>query len=116
MDCGFISYAHTSSAYRFLVHKSEIPNIHENTVIKSRNVSFFENTIPYKDAQESNSLKRTLDGNMGQRSIEADNEDEPRYSKRARTSTSFGPNFLNFLLESKPQNFKKTMSCSEVPQ
>ena len=28
MDCIFIGYALNSSAYRFLVHKSEIPDIH----------------------------------------------------------------------------------------
>ena len=53
---------------------------------------------------------------MGQRSIEEDNEDEPRRSKRTRTSTSFGPDFLKFLLESEFQIFKKTMSCLEAPQ
>ena len=116
VDCIFIGYAHNSSAYRFLVHKSEIPDIHENTVIESRNASFFETIFPYKDAQESSSLKKNTYENVGQRSIKKDNEDEPRRSKRARTSTSFGPDFLTFLLESEPQSFKEAMSCPEAPQ
>ena len=32
MDCIFIVYALNSSAYRFLVHKSEIPDIHVNMI------------------------------------------------------------------------------------
>ena len=88
----------------------------KNTVIESRNASFFENIFPYKNAQESSSLKRALDENVGQRSIEEDNENELRHSKRARTSTSFGPDFLTFLLESEPQNFKEAMFCPEAPQ
>jgi len=41
----FIDYAHNSSAYRFLVHKSDIPDINENTIIESRNALFFEKKI-----------------------------------------------------------------------
>ena len=41
IDCVFIGYANNSSAYRFLVHKSDIPDVNVNTVIESRNASFF---------------------------------------------------------------------------
>ena len=54
VDCVFIGYAHNSSAYRFLIHKSEIFNIHANTIIESKNASFFENVFPYKSTQDSN--------------------------------------------------------------
>ena len=37
VDCVFIGYAHNSSAYRFLIHKSEIIDMHANTIIKSKN-------------------------------------------------------------------------------
>ena len=47
-DCVFIGYAHNRSAYRFLIHKSEIIDMHANTIIESRNASFFENVFPYK--------------------------------------------------------------------
>jgi len=40
MDYIFIGYAMNSSAYRFLVHKSEIPDIHVNMIIESRDVFF----------------------------------------------------------------------------
>ena len=59
MDCIFIGYALNSSAYRFLVHKSEIPDIHVNMIIKSRYVVFFEDIFPYKREEDKTSGKRT---------------------------------------------------------
>ena len=41
VDCVFIGYANNSSAYKFLIYKLDIPDIHENTIIESRNASFF---------------------------------------------------------------------------
>ncbi|KAM3325201.1 hypothetical protein P3S67_000325 [Capsicum chacoense] len=37
VDCVFTAYAKSSNASRFLVHKSEHPDINENTVIESDN-------------------------------------------------------------------------------
>ena len=42
-------------------------------------------------------------------------EVEPRRSKRQRTSTSFGPNFLTYLLENKPRTFKEAVTSPEAP-
>ena len=42
-------------------------------------------------------------------------DDEPRRSKRARTSKSFGPDFLTYLLENEPQSFKAVMTGPEAP-
>ena len=113
-DCVFIGYAHNSSAYRFLIHKSEIIDMHANTIIESRNASFFENVFPYKFTQESNSSKRTHDTIIGSSQDQQD-DDEPRCSKRTRTSKSFVPDFLMYLLEDKPQSFKEAMSSPEAP-
>ena len=44
--CIFIDYAHNSAAYRFLAHESNIPNIHKNTTLESRNASFIEDAFP----------------------------------------------------------------------
>ena len=49
IDCIFIGYANNSKAYRFLVYKSEIPDIHSNTIIESNNAEFFEDIFPYKN-------------------------------------------------------------------
>jgi hypothetical protein len=63
IDCIFIGYAHNSSAYRFLAHDSNIPEIHKDTIMESRNASFFENVFPRKSREEFNSSKRAREEN-----------------------------------------------------
>ena len=53
VDCVFIRYAVNSKACRFLVHKSDNPEIHVDTIIESDNAEFFENIYPYKTERES---------------------------------------------------------------
>ena len=48
-----------SSAYRFLVHKSEIPDIHVNMIIESRDV-FFEDIFSYKRETDKTSGKEHM--------------------------------------------------------
>ena len=111
VDCVFIGYAQNSNAYRFLVHKSEIPVIHVNTIIESRDASFFENIFPYNIVYES------IDNNKRSRDTISRSdpmEDEPRRSKRQKTSTSFGPDFLMYLLENEPWTFKEAMTSPEA--
>ena len=83
--------------------------MHANTIIESRNASSFENVFPYKSTQESNSSKRTHDTAIGSSQGQPDDDDEPRRSKRTRTSKSFGPDFLTYLLEDEPQIFKEAI-------
>ncbi|KAK3006347.1 hypothetical protein RJ639_017496 [Escallonia herrerae] len=92
------------------VHKSEVDDIHVNTIMETRNAHFFEDVFPYKVAQERSSLERTsMDQDPSQE------EDEPRRSKRARTSTSFGLDFLTFLLENEPRTNSEAMSSPKAP-
>ena len=42
VDCVFLGYAQRSINYRFLVVKSEIPDMHIDTIIESRDVIFLE--------------------------------------------------------------------------
>jgi catechol-2,3-dioxygenase len=48
-----------NNAYRFLIHKSNIENIHLNTIMDSRNAIFFKDVFLFKQTQEIHSLKRT---------------------------------------------------------
>ena len=117
IDCIFIGYAINSSAYRFLVHKSNIPDIHVNTIIESRNASFFENIFPIKNACDRSSLKRTHDtatSDIDHESIYDESEEALRRSKRARTSKFFGLDFLTYLLENEPQSFNEAMSTPKA--
>ena len=84
IDCIFIDYAINSSAYRFLVYKYDIPDIHVNTIIESRNASFFENVFPSKNVCDDSSLKRTYDNatdNIDHESINEKSEKALRRSK-----------------------------------
>ena len=58
IDCIFIGYAQNSSAFRFLVHESKVPDVHKNMIIESRNASFFEHVFPYNFRVESRELRQ----------------------------------------------------------
>ena len=73
VDCIFIGYAHNSNAYRFLVHESKISDIHKNTIMESRNASFFEGVFPCKSNDGSSSSKRTID-TMNEESHDSDHD------------------------------------------
>jgi hypothetical protein len=42
VDHIFLGYAHHSVVYRFLVIKSEVPNVHVDTFLESNDVTFLE--------------------------------------------------------------------------
>ncbi|GKB53376.1 retrotransposon protein, putative, ty1-copia subclass [Tanacetum coccineum] len=42
VNCIFIGYAKNISVYRFIAHESKNPDIQKNTIMESRNASFFE--------------------------------------------------------------------------
>ncbi|KAL0288543.1 UNVERIFIED_CONTAM: Retrovirus-related Pol polyprotein from transposon TNT 1-94 [Sesamum calycinum] len=112
VDCILIGYANNSSAYRFLVHKSTILDIHENTIIESRNVVIFENIFPCKDRkEEESSRKRTREVANG----DLQRDEEPRRSKRAKRAKTFGPDFLTYLLENEPRTINEALSSPEAP-
>ena len=119
VDCVFIGYAHNSIAYRFLIYKFDILDLHVNTIIESRNESSFEEIFPYKSTQESSSLKRNFESTSStshdQELMEERNEVEPRRSKKAKTSKSFAPYFQTYMLEDEPQSFKEAISTPEAP-
>ena len=61
IDCVFIGFANASAAYRFLVYKSEVHDIHVNTILESIDAEFFEDVFPYKESPMSAMYKRTRD-------------------------------------------------------
>ena len=112
IDCIFIGHAHNNAAYRFLVYESNIPDIHKNTIMESKNASFFEDVFMCKSKVEPS--KRAL-GTINENSQdENDNgEVEPRRSKRARAEKSFGPDFLTYMLEGEPRTYKEAVNSTE---
>ncbi|GJU90938.1 retrovirus-related pol polyprotein from transposon TNT 1-94 [Tanacetum coccineum] len=128
VDCIFIGYAKKSTAYRFIVHESKNPDIQKNTIMESRNASFFENIFPClsKGTGSSSRLddkvvqdKRQRDDNdlQDERQDQTDEEEvEPRRSKRARNEKSFGPDFVSFMVENEPTSYREAVTSSEGQQ
>ena len=95
-DCYYLRPAQNSSAYRFLVFKSDITDIHVNTIMESRDASFFEDVFPHKRNEGNNVPKRTREESSDSHEDETHHEIEevePRRSVRARTSKTFGSDF-----------------------
>ena len=57
IDCVFIGFANNSAAYRFIVIKYEVSNVHVNTIIESNDAEFFEGIFPYKETETNSSRK-----------------------------------------------------------
>ena len=99
IDCIFIGYAHNSVAYRYLVHESNIFDIHRNAILESRNGSFFEDVFPCESKEKPSSSKRVLETTHGNSQDKNNNSEvEPKHSKRARIEKSFGLDFLAYVL------------------
>jgi hypothetical protein len=111
MDCVFIGYAYNRCAYRFLVHKSSIEDIHPNSIMESRNVILVENMFPWKETWEYRSFKRTLEASSSSYHQLEDDEVELRKSKRANIIKTFGPDILTYLLENETWTYSEEISC-----
>ncbi|KAL0399699.1 UNVERIFIED_CONTAM: Retrovirus-related Pol polyprotein from transposon RE1 [Sesamum radiatum] len=87
-------------------------DIHENTIIESRNAIFFENIFPCKERkEEGSSRKRTHEVASG----DHQRDEEPRRSKRAKIAKTFGPEFLTYVLENEPRTINEALSSPEAP-
>ncbi|GJU43446.1 retrovirus-related pol polyprotein from transposon TNT 1-94 [Tanacetum coccineum] len=73
VDCIFIGYAKNNSAYRFIVHESKNPDIQKNTVMESRNASFFEHIFPCLSKETGSSAR--LDDEVVQDKRQRDDND-----------------------------------------
>ncbi|GJR96163.1 retrovirus-related pol polyprotein from transposon TNT 1-94 [Tanacetum coccineum] len=122
VDCVYLGPAKNSAAYRFLVYKSNIEDISNNTIIESAEADFFENIFPYKDKEKqiSNPRKRVMNDQLSQ--DETDNNSEipqenvePRRSKRAKVTKDFGPDYMTYIVNEEPQTYKAAMESSEAP-
>ena len=108
VDCIFIGYTSNSCAYRFIVHKSYISNIHVNTIMESRNATFFENVFPHKMSCEARLQKCLFDAitseSHNRSNVELKKDEELRRSKRIRISKSFELDFFNLFVRKRTSN------------
>jgi hypothetical protein len=94
MDYVFLEYASCSIAYRFLVVKSEVSDVYVDTIMESRDATFFEHIFPMKDIHSNSrySSKITPEHSTPVESseqpheivLEEDDNDAPKRSKRQR--------------------------------
>ena len=82
--------------------------------MESIDVEFFEEIFPFKEGHNE-IIKRKINDSLLRTQHEQMDDVEPRRSKRARTSTSFGPDFITFLTKAEPQTYKEAMSTPKTP-
>jgi hypothetical protein len=92
MDCVFLGYASCSIAYRFLLVKFEVPDVYVDTIMESRDATFFEHIFLMKDIHRNSrySSKITPKHNTLVESfeqpheivLEEDDNDAPKRRKR----------------------------------
>ncbi|CAL9030102.1 unnamed protein product [Prunus brigantina] len=124
VDSVFLGYAHNSSANRFLVINSEISEISNNTILESRDATYFEDIFPFKTRIQKQVVDRSRSNNGSDKastitSLPVVNEvkplAEPRRSKRPRVEKSFGDDFYTFLVEGDPTTYREAMISIDAP-
>ena len=128
VDCIFLGYAHHSIAYRFLVVKYEVPDMHVDIFFESRDAIFFENIFPMKDmcSNARFSSKIAPDFTISIESpvesfeqppeeviVENDNE-VPARNKRRRIAKSFGDDFIVYLVDDTPTSFTEAYASLDA--
>src|SRR5438128_11086380 len=113
VDCIFLGYAQRSIAYRFLVVKSEVPDMHVDTIMESRDTTFFENIFPMKDMHSTVRISSEIFPESSTSSeyfeqppeevLEKDDNETPASSKRPRIAKSFGSDFIVYLVDDTPK-------------
>jgi hypothetical protein len=112
VDYIFLGYAQYSAAYKFLIIKSDIPNVHANTMTESRDATFFKNIFPMKDSAASSSQPTYISALEPSNNSESTTDieqvikqdiDAPRRSKRQRIEKSFGDDFIIYLVDDLPK-------------
>jgi hypothetical protein len=128
VDCVCLGYAHHSTAYRFLVIKSEIHDVHIDTFLESRDVTFFENIFPMKKTYDISSLPVNMLADTSPKPFKifdhAEHTPEPihekidsealRRSKRPRTAKSFGDDFTIYLVDDTPKTIVEAFASLDA--
>jgi hypothetical protein len=128
MDCVFLGYAHQSIVYRFLVVKFEVPDMHVDTIMESRDATFFENILSMKDMCSNTrffseiapyfivpieSLVESFEKPLEEVHEKDDNE-VPVRNKRQRIAKYFGDDFIVYLVDNTPTSITKAYASSDA--
>jgi hypothetical protein len=124
VDCVFLGYAHNSIAYRFLVVKSEVSDMHVYTIFESRDATFFENIFPMKDMHSNVKFSTEIAPNNTipikspvesfEQTLEDDDNEVPMRNKRRRIAKSFGDDFIVYLVDDTPTTIIETYASPDA--
>jgi hypothetical protein len=126
VDCIFLGYSFHSTGYRFLIIKSDVPDMYVDTIMESRDTTFFENEFPMKNTP-SDISHETIIPHEHELSIHIDHAEDPhvhipeeddtivtRKSKRQRVAKSFGNDFIVYLVEDTPTTISEAYSSPDA--
>ena len=125
VDCVFLGYAQRSIGYRFLVVKSEVPDMHVDSIMESRDATFFENMFPMKDMHstarfsselipESSTSSDYSEQPHVEKIHEKDDNEAPKRSKRQRVEKSFGDDFIVYLVDNTPTSIAEAFASPDA--
>jgi hypothetical protein len=128
VDCVFLGYAHHSIAYKFLVIKSKLPDVHIDTFLESRDITFFENIFHVKKLYGMSSLPANVIADTSPEPSrnfdhvehtpepihEEIGSEAPSRSKRPRTAKSFGDDFTIYLVDGTPKTIVEAFAPSNT--
>jgi hypothetical protein len=112
-----LGYVDHIVAYRFLVIKLEVPDVHVETFLESHDLTCFDNIFPMKNLYEMSSLPANVIADTAPEPSEnfehAEHTPEPiheeidseapRRSKRPRTAKASGDDFTVYLMDDTPK-------------
>ena len=124
VDCIFLGYAPRSVGYRFLVVQSEVPDMHVDTIMESRDATFFENMFPMKDMHSiaristeiipESSTSNEYFEQSHENVTEKDDNEAPKRSKRRRIEKSFGDDFIVYLVDDTPTSIAEAYASPDA--
>jgi len=128
VDRVFLGYAHQSIAYRFLVVKSEVPDMHIDIIMESHDATFFENIFPMKDMHSNARFSSEIAPNFTtaiespvesfeqplEEVLEKDDNEVPTRNKRQMIAKSFGDDFIVYLVDDTPTSIAKEYASPDV--
>jgi hypothetical protein len=126
VDCIFLGYSFHNTGYRFLIIKSGVPDMYVDTIMESRDATFFENEFPMKNTP-SDTSHETIIPHEHELSIPIDRAEDPhmhipkeddtivtRKSKKQRVAKSFGNDFIVYLVEDTPTSISEAYSSPDA--
>jgi hypothetical protein len=123
VDCVFLGYAQNNTAYRFLVVKSDSPDMSVYTIMESHDASFFEEVYSMRTASNSETWvfiqpETIAPPEPNSEPVTSDKDDDkvddaPCRIKRQRIAKSFGDDFIVYLVNDVPKTLPEAYASPD---